>query len=236
MRAPILLLVVCEAVARGQLGPVLHPHALDDSVFKSCSDVLARALDLSRRIQETAYVMELFPRTQGQVGPPFPSEATAPFAAKWLASYDPKDHPNALFYFAADSYTLRCRDNAGNYVDLSGPSGSAGPLQTRLGSGTAEIWHFYFTPINNAHVFVVTNIALEAIDGEALMAQVTKLLEARHISLYVRNDPWFLGAAPDALPYLFTDSFKTISEAEYRMSRTLDCDTSYGCKLSEAGR
>jgi hypothetical protein len=70
---------------------------------------LVRASDLSRRIQETAYVMELFPRTQGQVGPPFPSEATAPFAAKWLASYDPKDHPNALFFFAADSYAGRCR-------------------------------------------------------------------------------------------------------------------------------
>jgi hypothetical protein len=105
-----------------------------------------------------------------------------------------------------------------------------------LGSGEAEIWHFYFTPINNAHVFAITNIPLGRLDGEALIARVTELLKARHTDLYVRDDPWFLGVAPDALPYLFADYFKKITFSEYRATRTMRCDTIYGCKVGPSSR
>jgi hypothetical protein len=229
----ILFAFVCfDTLANGQLGPIQHPQALDDSVFQSCDDVLSRALEISSKIREPAYVMELFPRTQGRVGPPFPSEVTAAYAARWVANYDLKAHPYALFYFAGGSYTMRCRDNGGRYVKRSGPSGVSGPLDLKLAAGKAEIWHFYFTPINNAHVFVLADIPLSPLDGEGLMAKVKELLSARHINLYVRrNDPWFLGVAPDALPYLFTDHFNKITLPEYQATPTMSCETVYGCKV-----
>lgn len=57
-------------VARAQIGPVLHPHGLDDEVFQSCDEVLSHAVQLSNTIREPAYVMELYPKSQGRVGPP----------------------------------------------------------------------------------------------------------------------------------------------------------------------
>jgi hypothetical protein len=218
-------------VARAQVGPVLHPHGLDDDVFQSCDDVLSNAVQLSNDIREPAYTMELFPQSQGRVGPPFPSEVTAKYAARWLVSYDPKVRPYALFYYAKGAYTLRCRGNDGHYVKLSGPVGGHSPLDLKLAVGKVEILHFYFTPINNARVFAVTDAPLDALDGSGLMAQVKELLSARHMNLYVRNDPWFLGFAPDPLLYLFTDFFKRISYAEYQATRTMSCDTLYGCKV-----
>ena len=119
----ILCAFIClDAVAYGQLGPIEHPQPLDDEVFRTCDEVLLRAVELSSNIREPAYVMELFPKTQGRVGPPFPSEVTAAFAARWVESYDPRDRPYALFYFAGGAYTLRCRDADGRYVKRSGPS------------------------------------------------------------------------------------------------------------------
>ena len=116
-------------------------------------------------------------------------------------------------------------------MKLSGPVGGHSPLDLNLAVGKVEILHFYFTPINNARVFAVTDAPLDVLDGSGLVAQVKELLSARHMNLYVRNDPWFLGFAPDPLLYLFTDSFKRISYAEYQATRTMSCDTLYDCKV-----
>jgi hypothetical protein len=231
----LLAFLLCFGVlAHAQLGPVLHPHALDDRAFGSCDEILRRALELGRNIDDPAYLIELFPRSQGRVGPPFLSERTASFAAQWLASHDPNSLPYALFYFAKGAYTLRCRDNDGRYVKRSGPSSSSGPLDLNLADGKAEVLHFYFTPINLAHAFVITQIPLQTLNGNALMAKVKDLLGARSLFLYVRNDPWFLGVAPDPLAYLFTNSFKRISEQEYRESQMLTCYSGSGCKLASS--
>jgi hypothetical protein len=220
-----------SVLAQAQRGPALHPHALDDSVFQSCEEVLSHARQFSSELRDPAYLIELFPKSQGRVGPPFLSEVTAWSATQWLTTHDSKTLPYALFYFAKGAYTLRCRDNEGNYVKLSGPLGSPSPLELNFAAGKAQLWHFYFTPINVAHVFVVTDTLPDVLGGEALLAQVQKVLSARYVFLYARNDPWFLGVAPDPLLYLFTDSFKGISEQEYRISRTLTCYTGSGCKI-----
>jgi hypothetical protein len=230
MKLALFVFLSTGVLAHAQIGLALHPHALDDVVFQSCDEVLSRAVQLASPIQEPAYVMELYPKSRGRVLA-FPAEVTASYAARWLSSHDLKEYPYALFYFVNGGYTLRCRDIGGRFVRLSGPFGAASPLDLKLPAGNAEIWHFYFTPINNAHVLVVTEIPLDVLDGRALMAQVKELLSARQMDLYVRNDPWFLGVAPDALPYLYTDSFTRPTYAEYQATRTMICSTMYACKV-----
>ena len=106
-----------------------------------------------------------------------------------------------------------------------------GPLDLDLPSGKAEIWHFFITPINVAHVFVITKAPLKTVDGDALMARVTKLLSARNVFLYVRNDPWFFGEVFDPLPFYFADEFKPVTLEQYLASPTLTCYTGSGCGL-----
>lgn len=183
--------------------PLPHQHALDDSTFQNCDNVLARALDFSADIHESAYVMELYPRGRGTAASSFPSEVTAALAASWIASHDTKALPDALFYFIKGAYALRCRDTKGRYVNLSGPFG-AKPLELDVGAGKGEIWYFWVrgAPFNdhNAFVWVVTDVSLKSLtkpDGVRLMEQVKELLSARFVqAVYLRNDPWFLGTAP----------------------------------------
>jgi len=192
--------------------------------------VLSRAVGLSSQVQDAAYLMQLFPRTQGQFVP-FLSEQTVQFASSWVANHDLRSRPYALFYYAAGAYTLRCRDTSGNYVKLSGPPGETSPLDLATPSGRAEIWHFYFTPINVAHVFVVTEASLGAVDGPGLRMEIAKRLNTPRVWLSVRDDPWFL-AAPTPLLYLFADAFKRITLEEYRASPTLVCYQTGPCRIT----
>jgi hypothetical protein len=219
-----------------QAQPLTHQRALEDSVFQSCDDVFSTAVGLSAEIHESGYVVELHPRSRGSLAYPFPSETTAASAAQWIVSHDTKNIPYALFYFVKGAYTLRCRDNGGRYVKLSGPYGKASPLDLTFGVGKAEILYFYLTSnYRNAFVFAVTDVSLESLNGPdeiKLMEYVRGLLNARFVqSIYIRNDPWFLGTAPNSLIYLFTDSFKRITLREYLGTKTLNCNQNMGCKL-----
>ena len=69
--------------------PLAHSHALDDDLFQSCDEVLSRAVGLSADIRESAYVMELYPKSLGSLAYPFPSEVTAASAAELLRGAHP---------------------------------------------------------------------------------------------------------------------------------------------------
>ncbi len=225
---------LCVALfARAQ--PLTHQHALEDGMFQSCDAVLARALSLSADIHESAYMMELYPKTRGTAAFPFPSEVTGQSAAQWIATHDTKTMPEALFYFIRGAYSLRCRGNDGRYVELSGPFG-AKPLELDVGSGKGAIWYFWVRAFDhNAFVWVVTDVSLKSLtkpDGIRLMQQVKELLSARFVqAVYLRNEPWFLGTAPNSLIYLFTDSFPRMTLEEYKATKTLWCNQNAGCKF-----
>jgi hypothetical protein len=229
------VLLSTSAPAQAQTGPVPYTHALDDGVFQNCDEVLSRAISLAAETRESAFMMELFPKSRGSVARPFPSEVHAESAAGWLASHDTKSIPYALFYFLKGSYALRCRDTDGRYIKLSGPFGSTSPLELNLASSKAEIWYFYLMRNHNALVFMVTDLALKTLstsEESALIARVKEVLNARFVqSIYLRNDPWFLGTAPDSLIYLFTDSFQRMTLEEYRATKTLDCNENTGCEF-----
>jgi hypothetical protein len=221
-------------LAQAQTGPNPYLRALDDCAFRNCDEVLGRAISLAAEIHDSAYMMELFPKSRGSAAYPFPSEVTAESAARWIASHDTKSIPDALFYFLKGSYTLRCRDNDGRYVKLSGPVGSSSPLDLSLASGKAEILYFYLAPNSrNAFVFMVTDVSLESLSASeeaTLIARLKELLNARFVqSVYLRNDPWFLGTAPNALIYLFNDSFNPITLGEYQATKTVNCNETQGC-------
>lgn len=233
------LLLIGAVMSFGMLAqaqPLTHQYALDDRVFQSCDDVLHRAVALSTDIRESAYVMELYSQSRGSLDYLFASETKSSESTGWIASHDTKSIPYALFYFIKGAYTLRCRGKDGGYVKLSGPPGGASPLDLEIGSGKAEIWYFSLTPdYRNAFVYIVTDISLNTLsepDETRLMEHVRELLGARFVqAVYLRNDPWFLGAAPNSLMYLFTDSFKGITLEEYRATKTMWCNQKTGCKF-----
>ena len=220
-------LLCCSAVGQNTTGRFGYLRSVDETVFDSCSGVEVLALEVSRKIDDDVYFMQLFPKGRAPHVSIFGSEGYGQDATAWLLKHRPKEFPYAVFYFAKGSYTLRCRDTQGRSLEVTGPLGS--PPLLKVPSGSAKIWHFYFTPINAAHVFVVTDAPLDALDGEALMAQVKERLNANYVYLYIRNDPWFLGEAPDPLPYIFTDSYQRMTEDEYRASRTMTCYSDSRC-------
>ncbi|MGP0075411.1 MAG: hypothetical protein ACLPWF_26145 [Bryobacteraceae bacterium] len=236
MRLLMLMGAFLSSGVLAQAQGLTHQHALDDNAFQSCDEVLNRAVALSADIRESAYVMELFPKSRGTAAYPFPSEVTAASAASWIASHDTKSIPAALFYFVKGAYTLRCRDNQGKYVRLSGPFGAASPLVLNVGVGTGEIWYFFRNPLtHNAFVYVVTDVPLKSLsepDEIGLMNQVKELLDARFVqAIYLRNEPWFLGTAPNSLIYLFADAFPRMTLEEYKATKTLWCNQNQGCKF-----
>jgi hypothetical protein len=184
MRHLMLVGAFLSSRVLAQAQGLTHQHALDDNTFQSCDYVLARALDLSADIRESAYVMELFPKSRGTAASSFPSEVTAASAESWISSHDTRRIPDALFYFIKGAYTLRCRDNQGKYVRLSGPFG-AEPLMLNVGAGKGEIWYFHYSwdGRRNAFVWVVTDVALKSLTGadEMRLIQDVKELFGRAI-------------------------------------------------------
>jgi hypothetical protein len=209
-------------------------RAVDDKVFKSCDQVEQIAQGLQRETRDRVFIAELFPKSRGSLFTTFVSDTGRTQALVWWMSRGrSQSSPFALFYSVNGAYTLRCRDDEGRFSELTGPEGN--PLQLKLASGNAKILHFYFTPINVVHVFVIAEVPLETIDGKRLMADIQARLGARFIFLCVRNDPWFFSYSSDNLPFVFIDSPDNIAEKQYRAGRTLACSTIQRCSvLSEA--
>lgn len=228
---PLLLTIIvfiASADAQSVIGTSGYLEPLNEGSFQNCGSVLARAKELADGIQKPVFMMELFPKSRALFFP-FASEGYGVQAQRWLAAHKETPTPFALLYFVDNQYTLRCRDSDGRSVKLLGPGGD--PLALGLGADQTEIWHFFFTPVGAAHVFVVTAADLKTIDGDALLALVTRRLGARFVYMYVRNDPWFLGVSPDPLPYVFADTSKAPSREQYIATETLTCYTNSPCKL-----
>jgi len=82
-----------------------------------------------------------------------------------------------------------------------------------------------------AHVFVTTEVALDKINGDEVLAEVTRRLEARYVFLAIRSDPWFYGYSGDTAPYAYADLSNALTEEEYAASRTITCTTGSKCRL-----
>ena len=238
----IRLILACCVVALSALGqrlggPLYFAQKVPPATFESCRDVEAPVNEFSNDGPLWVYVVESFPSDQRSLFFPFFSDDPRDDggflwqALGWLNSYRDQAPPTrAILYFVNGRYAFRCRDNKGHFTESYGPRGN--PLQLKIASGKADIWHFSITENGMAYVFVITDQPLDQLDGKELMAQVKDRLGARFIILYVRNDPWFLHSSPDAAPYIFAgDRFKSISEEEYLNSKTMVCYTDTGCKV-----
>jgi len=80
-------------------------------------------------------------------------------------------------------------------------------------------------------VFVVTDTALDKIDGNELMTKVKDVLGFKAVLLFVRNDPWFYGYSYDIGTYMFTNSHNRVTPEEYLKTKTMRCDGAYGCRI-----
>ena len=201
--------------------------------FHSCSGVEIEAKTLARDITFDIYVVELYSSDQHGLISPFLMDAggVLPQAQGWIDSYRVQGPPPGAILFSVDGkYAFRCRDEQRHVVESSGAGGD--PLQLVIPGGKAEISYFSITPEGMAHVFIITDRALDGINGEDLMAQVKQRLHTHYSFIYVRNDPWFLGYSGSSGPYIFSDQFKTITRDKYLNTKTMYCETSTGCKLS----
>jgi len=229
---PIALLLCWAATAQrgGRINHVRIP--LDETAFGSCASVeeFARAFDPGLR--DHIYTLELYTRDKGSPAAPFASERHLNSVTQLVARQRPLTFPIAMFYSIDGRYHFRCRDASNRETDKAGSAGD--PLQLPTRTGRAEILHFDLWNNYMAHVYVVTGTSLNDIGGEALLAQVTQLLKAHYVFLYVRQDPWFLEYSLDPAPFIFADASKAISDEVYRATQTLICETGHACHLASA--
>jgi hypothetical protein len=202
---------------------------LDDDLFHDCARIKEIALQSTESIHDSVYNLVLVPQSSASAFFSFPSDSSTAMPIKWLATYRSDRLPIASFYSVGPEYSFHCRDSHNRLVNSSGPEGD--PLQLNLTDGGTYILHFSLFGKRSARVMIVTNSALDTLNGEMLLTEVTRRLDARFVYLYVRNDPWFLGYSSDTLPYVFTDGVRRLTEAEYRATRTMVCETDRGCKL-----
>jgi hypothetical protein len=202
---------------------------VEDSLFNNCGEVEILARQLSPGTSDRTYTIELFPRSHGTSVFPFPSEHSVSAVTGWIASHDQSGHPFAMFYSVNGAYAFRCRDIQNRFVESASPESD--PFQITLTAGRAVIWHFDLYNRNMAHVFVVTDVALGRINGEAVLREITRRLGARFVFLYIRNDPWFFGYSSDSTPYIFADSAKALTEKAYKATETMSCMTGQTCRV-----
>ena len=213
---------------------------ISTTLFHSCSDVEAEAKALAKNITDPINVMELYSSNPHGLTSPFLMDAggVLPQAEGWINSYRAMGPPPGALLFSVDGkYTFRCRDDQGHVVESSGAGGD--PLQLVVPGGKAEIRYFSISPQGMAHVFIVTDRALDEVNGEDLMAQIKQRLHTRSTFIYIRDDPWFLGYSGDSGPYIFADQFEPITRDEYLKTRTIYCETfagarGLGCRLSRS--
>lgn len=204
-------------------------HPVEDGLFRNCNDVMSFAMTLTSGIKEPVFFIQLFPSGHASLFSPFVSDGTSWAAAEWVAKYQPLGFPYALLYRVDGTFVMRCRDYENHLWELT--SSERNPLIFNLPVGQVRLLHFYKTIGNVAHVFAVTDIALSKVAGDDLLAAVTQELGARIVFLYVRNDPWFFGYAPDSLPYIFADMNKKLTEKQYEVTRSMVCVSGQGCRV-----
>src|SRR5579883_3224914 len=233
MKKATILTLLLSPNLLAQLWTDGYLRPLEPTVFHDCAQVEQRAREVAASIGDRSFLIQLFPSNHRSLSFPFPTDqALAPRALEWLADYRPEDSPYALLYSLDGKYAFRCRDDQNRRSGLSGDNTNL--LQLQAVGGSAVIWHFFMTPQYMAHAFVVAQMPLEQINGIELMNAVKNRLGARYLFLYVRNDPWFLRYSYDTLPYVFSDSYGTITAEKYRRSKTLVCFSDTGCRLKQS--
>jgi hypothetical protein len=231
----IRFILACSLVAVSASGQSVFAQIhrkVPPAAFASCVDVESTARELAKDVPDRIYAMELFPSDQYSLFVPFVSEVSPlQQALAWLSKLrEQVSAPRAILYFVDGRYTFRCRDDHDHFSESYGADGD--PLRLKIAAGKADIWYFSRTPQGMAHVYIVTDRALDEVDGADLMLQVKQQLRTHFIFAYVRNDPWFLGTAMDFAPFIFAgDKFKAITEQEYQDSKTMLCRTDIGCKV-----
>jgi|SRR5580658_789045 hypothetical protein len=239
MKSLLLLSVLLPlgALAQGFTGIGGFVRPIDRGLFDNCDQVKDRASQLASSISRPVYFMQLYPSDAKPLYSLFASDGSTEEKFRWVSLHDPQHHPYALFYFAHGAYSFRCRDNQDHYAEasatppLASARGEYDPLLIQLSTGPATIWHFWATDTNMDTVYVVTGTPLEKLNGGEVFTKVKERLGARAMFLYVRNDPWFFGYVADSVPLIFTDSYRRITESEYRSTHTMVCYTDSGCKV-----
>jgi hypothetical protein len=203
---------------------------LDSRIFESCAEVEKVAREADPPTKDRVYTIELFARKKGAFSLAFPSEHSVSDVTQWIAANKNKTFPTAMFYAVDGRYKFRCRDSQNRLSQTTGAEGD--PLQLSVTGGKAEIWHFDLYNVYMAHLYVVTDVPLDKIDGKDVLAQASRKLGARFAFLYIRRDPWFYEHSLDATPYIFSDWSKVLDGEQYRATQTLDCMTGHGCSFA----
>lgn len=227
-----ILAAVCLALtATGQqTNRVGHSRLpVEDGLFENCAAIEGIARSFDPGGADRAFSVELYPRTKGSNIFPFISDSGIRPALNWITATKPHTSPSAMFYSVDGRYHFYCRDAVGTVREASGVQGN--PLELKLDGATASILHFDFYNKKMAHVYVVTKAPLGSVPGQDLLDRVTRMLDARFVFLYVRNDPWFYGYASDSSPYTFTDLSAAIDDEQYLKTQTISCMTGQGCRL-----
>jgi hypothetical protein len=212
--------------ARAQQGGSAHVRiAVEQELFANCAKVEKYSPLTKPEGNDRVYSIELYPKLGGGSATTFMSEHSAESVAAWMKTELGHSKPIAMFYFIDGAYAFRCRDSMDRFHESSS---GGNPLQL-----TSDTYILHFDVYDNqmVYVYVVTKEPLEAVDGDQMLARVSKLLGARFVFLYIRNDPWFYGYVHDSSPFMFSDLSRAISAPDYLKTKTTSCVTGQGCRL-----
>jgi len=107
------------------------------------------------------------------------------------------------------------------------------PLLVTVGASTFRVLYFAFVPItvrrpqeldaDRLKIFAETDQALDPIAGKDLFAALNRLIPLTDISLFIRNDTWFLDIAGYPLIYPFRHEETPPTKEIFQKSHTLLC-------------
>lgn len=185
---------------------------------------LCRA-ELKRKPKPNFIMLHVYGETGGD---PLPQPAHGRTYDYWRGIYDqtPKVNEIAEMIAIGSNAVVRMREASGRVVRrvLSGQD----PLQIDVRGEQYEILHIGFTNpspyiLQRADVFIQTGAFLQKEMGLELLRILKPVFADIEVSVYIRNDPWFINASNYPFFNPLIGDRTPPSQEEYRATPTLSC-------------
>jgi hypothetical protein len=179
--------------------------------------------------------------------PPFHYLMASHVGYDWWFNWSKRvpDAPTARIVVINGATALEYRAKRGT-VTRQILNGRRDPLTLSAPVGTFTLLHFTFKPIplaaskglepESLEVFAETTRRLNESNGIAFLTELHKAIPVADITLYLRNDTWFLDVPGYPLRYPFREKQSPPTRESFMSSTTLTCGTAidhkYSCSAS----
>lgn len=184
----------------------------------------------------------------------FPADHYPPFSYMWFShvGYDWWQYWSHVILPYPSARVIALNDNA--IVEYRGQDGTverkilrgSDPLRVKTRVGTFQLLHLTYRAMplpmqagketESVEVFAQTDQPLESAVGIALVTRLAELIPLKEITVYVRNDAWFLDLSGYPLIHPFHQNTTPPTKEQFQQSITLTCgrsvEHSYTCSTA----